>query len=120
VRDFIILHYCMTGRDDSEFWRYCRTMPIPDGLRHQIETFRASGRVVLLDPDGFSEPSWLSLYFGLGVVPAAHDPFADRVPADQVHTHFARIRDSVARAAASMPSMDAYIAAHAASAVSSS
>lgn len=114
VRDFIILHYCVTRRDDSEFWRYCRNMAIPDTLRHQIETFRASGRVVLIDPDGFSEPSWLSLYFGLGILPRAYDPFAGRIPADQVRAHFARIRDSVARAAASMPSMDHYISAHAA------
>jgi len=112
VRDFIILHYCMTQRDDSEFWRYCRNMDIPDSLKHQVDTFRASGRVVLFDPDGFSEPSWLSLYIGLGVIPERYDPFVDLIPLNQLRTHFARIRQSVAQAVGTMPSMDDYIAAH--------
>jgi tryptophan halogenase len=57
VRDFIVLHYKLTQRDDSEFWRYCASMPIPDALRHQIELFRETGRVAILDRAGFAEPS---------------------------------------------------------------
>jgi hypothetical protein len=34
VSDFIVLHYKLTQRSDSEFWRYCAAMPVPDTLAH--------------------------------------------------------------------------------------
>jgi tryptophan halogenase len=71
VRDFIVLHYKLTQRDDSEFWRYCASMPIPDALRHQIELFRETGRVAILDRAGFAEPSFVAMMMGLGVTPNA-------------------------------------------------
>jgi tryptophan halogenase len=110
VRDFIILHYKLTERDDSEFWRYCANMPIPDSLRHQIELFRETGRVVVLDPDGFAEPSFVAMMMGLGVVPKRYDPSADLVDIRVVHGHFAGLRDMIAQAVARMPDQDAWIA----------
>ena len=43
VRDFIVLHYCLAQRDDGPFWRYCRSMAIPDSLRERIELYRGDG-----------------------------------------------------------------------------
>ena len=44
ARDFIILHYKVTRRDDSDFWNHCRTMDVPDSLARKIELWRAKGR----------------------------------------------------------------------------
>lgn len=112
VRDFIILHYKLTDRDDSAFWRYCRAMAIPDRLSHQIDTFRETGHAVIYDPNGFAEPSWLSLFLGLGVQPHGYDPFVDQIDTVRLATHFDKIRQAVARTAAAMPDHAAYLAQH--------
>jgi 2-polyprenyl-6-methoxyphenol hydroxylase-like FAD-dependent oxidoreductase len=114
VRDFIILHYKLTKRDDTEFWRYCAAMPVPEALRHQIELFRETGRVTILDRDGFSEPSFVAMLMGLGVVPKRYDPFVDDVDMRQLHGHFASLRDVIAQTAGKMPAHGAWLAKHAA------
>jgi 2-polyprenyl-6-methoxyphenol hydroxylase-like FAD-dependent oxidoreductase len=103
IRDFIILHYKLTERRDSEFWRYCAAMPVPETLQHQIELFRESGRVVILDADSFREPSWISMMYGLGLVPQAHDPIVDLTDEQALRTHFARLREAIAGTVAGMP-----------------
>ena len=40
IRDFIILHYHVTNRQDTPFWRDCRSMNIPTSLQHRIDLFR--------------------------------------------------------------------------------
>jgi tryptophan halogenase len=113
IRDFIVMHYKLTERADSEFWRHCAAMPIPDSLHHQIELFRSSGRVAILDRDGFAEPSFISILFGLGVEPRTWDPFIDRVDEQALRSHFARLRSAIAGTVAAMPDHAAYIASHA-------
>ncbi len=43
VRDFIVLHYAATARDDTPFWQWCRNIPLPDTLRERIELFKGHG-----------------------------------------------------------------------------
>jgi tryptophan halogenase len=112
IRDFIILHYKLTRRSDSEFWRYCAAMPIPESLQHQIELFRSSGRVAIHDPEGFAEPSWVSILFGLGLMPQTYDPFIDRIDEAQLRAHFARVRTAIAQTVQGMPDHGDYIARH--------
>jgi tryptophan halogenase len=110
LRDFIVLHYKLTKRDDSEFWRYCANIRISDSLRHQIELFRETGRVTVLDPNGFAEPSFVAMMMGLGVVPKRYDPFVDQVDIREVHGHFASVRDMIAQAVRGMPLHGSYVA----------
>ena len=46
IRDFLVLHYKATERDDSDFWNYCRNIEPPEGLADKLAMFRSSGRVL--------------------------------------------------------------------------
>jgi hypothetical protein len=109
IRDFIVLHYKLTERVDSEFWRHCSAMTIPDTLAHQIELYRASGRVIVLDRDGFAEQSWFSIMQGLGLQPRTHDPFVELVDEKTLGTHFARLRQAIAGTVAGVPSHNDFV-----------
>ena len=80
IRDFLILHYHVTQRDDSEFWRYCRDMAVPDSLQEKIDLFRASGRIVRFNTELFDIPSWLQVMWGQGLRPERHHPMVDAAP----------------------------------------
>jgi hypothetical protein len=104
IRDFIIVHYKLTERVDSEFWRYCAAMTIPETLAHQIELYRASGRMIILDRDGFAEQSWFSIMYGLGLEPRTHDPSVELVDLETLRAHFAGLHQAIAGTVAGVPS----------------
>jgi tryptophan 7-halogenase len=111
IRDFIILHYCASGCD-GELWRCCRSMAIPDGLRHQIELFEAGGVVALYDSGAFAEPSWVSIYLGLGVFPRRHDPMADLIEEAALRRELQRRTRIINGAAQSLPKHGTFIDTH--------
>ena len=77
VRDFIILHYKATRRDDSEFWNYCRTMEVPDSLATKLELWRAKGRIFRQGRELFGTASWVAVLLGQGIVPEEQEPAAE-------------------------------------------
>ena len=40
IRDFIVLHYHVTQRQDSPFWQQCRDMEVPETLARRIRMFK--------------------------------------------------------------------------------
>jgi tryptophan 7-halogenase len=114
IRDFIVLHYCLTQRDDTPFWRYCRSMSIPDTLRQRIELYRRTGRIRWRSGELFTDLSWFYIFEGLGVRPDSYDPLLEVVPVDKLSEILASIANSTAAVAKSAPSHDSYFAARAA------
>jgi len=112
VRDFIVLHYKLTQRDDTEFWRYCANMAIPDTLQHQIDLFRETGHVMLYDKEGFGVASHISIMMGQGLVPKSYDPFVDQLDLRQLQIHFKNLRDAMAQLTQAMPDHGDYIRRH--------
>lgn len=110
IRDFLILHYKATVRDDSEFWNYCRTMTVPDGLRQKMDLFRSNGRVHRDGLELFAESSWLQVMVGQGIMPEAYHPFADLRPEAEVDTYVKQIEAVIAKCVRVMPTQAEYIA----------
>jgi tryptophan halogenase len=109
IRDFLVLHYNAVARDDTPFWDYCRTMEIPDALRHKIELFRSRARIARYDGQLFSEPSWVAVFMGQGVHPRNYDPMVDVLDLDDIRTRLKRMREIVQEAAEAMPPHKAFI-----------
>ena len=112
IRDFLILHYKATKRDDSEFWNYCRTMPIPETLQRKIDLFRSNGRVFRELQELFAEPSWLQVMIGQRILPQGYHPFADLRSEDDVEAYVRNVADVIAKCVNVMPTQAAYIAEH--------
>ncbi len=109
VRDFLILHYKLTERDDSPFWRHCAAMPIPDTLTYKIEHFKRFGRLVTDGSDLFGPASWLAVHIGQQNWPERHDPLLDLRGVDGAAV-LRRLREAMAGAAEAMPTHAAFIA----------
>lgn len=112
IRDFIILHYCATERDDSELWRYCANMALPDALSHKIQLFRERGKVARYDDQLFAEPSWIAVFLGQGVEPRDHDRLADVAPIADIERALFNIRDKMVHIADRLMTHDEFIARH--------
>lgn len=103
VRDFIILHYVATQRDDTPFWNHCRTMAIPDSLATKMDVFKERGIVTLYRDGMFLEPSWIAVYLGQNILPDHVDPRAALVPDAEIDRLIAIEAENCRRAASSMP-----------------
>lgn len=112
IRDFLILHYRATERDDSPFWRHCAAIAMPDELLRKVELFRAGGRIVRDADELFAEPAWLQVMFGQGIAPQGHHPLADTLPPAQLEEFLSHIRTLLGRAVASMPEHAQFLARH--------
>ena len=112
VRDFLILHYHATQRDDSPLWRYCSAMAIPDSLQYKMDHFRRYGRLVSDGMELFQNPSWLAVHIGQLNWPEQHDPLvAERSHVDSAKL-LAGLRRVIGEATDNMPTHRAFIDRH--------
>jgi tryptophan halogenase len=103
IRDFLVLHYHATERDDTPFWDYCRTLTPPEGLAYKLAMFRRNGRIFREHNEIFTETSWLAVMVGKGIVPAGYHPAADVLPDAETLTRLAHIRDVIAAVVPALP-----------------
>ncbi|MCI4645234.1 MAG: tryptophan 7-halogenase [Hyphomonadaceae bacterium] len=103
IRDFIILHYHATEREDSEFWRYVKAMPVPDYLADKIALFKAYGRIFRENDELFNDTSWFSVMIGQRLRPAMYDPVAEVQSRQETAERIANIRSVIATSADHMP-----------------
>jgi len=110
IRDFIILHYKATERDDTEFWKHCAAMDIPDKLAERIELFREAGHLFRHSEELFTVVGWLQVLIGQGVVPRQHHPLVDNIERGDLQSYMQTFQSLLQREAAQMPDHAEFIA----------
>ncbi|MCR9269857.1 MAG: tryptophan 7-halogenase [Hyphomonadaceae bacterium] len=109
IRDFLILHYTATQREDTAFWRYCKNMPIPERLAYKIEHFKTHGMVISDERELFHNPSWIAVYLGQDIFPQRAPAMARHRSHTPVQERMQQIRSAMSEAVAAMPSHEAFI-----------
>ncbi len=108
IRDFIILHYKVTNRGDTDFWRHCRSMDIPESLAHRIRIFTETGHV-FREANELFDDSWQQVMIGQGLVPERYHALVDTMTEQELRVFLDQVRDSVERTVAGLPSHTEYL-----------
>ncbi len=111
VRDFIILHYWATQREEP-FWKACAAMPLPESLQHKIDLYASRGKLLRVDGELFTEDSWLQVFVGQNGHPRSHHALVDLQPEADVAAYLESVRHVVAACVDVMPSHAEYVARH--------
>ncbi len=75
IRDFICMHYCLTDREDSDYWRACKNhTAIPDSLQEKLALWKSrlpteNDLGYSTDIPAFSAVSYTYIAMGMGLMP---------------------------------------------------
>jgi len=109
IRDFLVLHYCLNEREDSDFWRDMRHLTLPDSLTHKMALFKQNGNLVREQNDLFLESSWLQVMYGQGLVPEDYHGLANSFSDEKTQAMLSSVYNIKREPIASLPTHDAYI-----------
>lgn len=110
ARDFTLLHYCLTRRDDSPFWRHFSSVELPPNVAERIAAYRATGRIVPRKPELFADTDWFWILEGMGVTPEDYDPLVDLVDFEQVKRVMLALGQKYSADASAAPTHDSFFA----------
>jgi tryptophan 7-halogenase len=109
IRDFLILHYHATTRDDSSFWNHVRTIQVPDSLAGKMELWKRTGRVAKYSEGLFYDASWIAVYLGQNIKPDAIDPRVAIPDQSGVARALSSLKNAIGVEVAAMPDHRAYL-----------
>jgi tryptophan halogenase len=103
VRDFIILHYHVTDRVDTPFWRQCREMKVPELLARRIQMFRDRAHAWRGENELFQLDSWVQVMLGQGIRPANYNHMTEGMTDENLAKFLEGIRTAIDQAVTAMP-----------------
>lgn len=113
IRDFVILHYHATRRDDTPFWRQVAAMPIPDSLAERVEAFRDRALLYQVGADEyFSQGSWLAVMYGQGLEPRSFNPLYAYQDQERAAARLRNVSEVLARTVEALPEHEAFLKAN--------
>lgn len=109
IRDFLILHYYATERNDSPFWDYCRTMDVPKELTQKIEQYKCNARIYRNTNEMFNDLSWFEVMNGQGIKPRSYHPMVDVLPEVEIESRMSDIKKVIHSTVDYMPTHQEFI-----------
>jgi tryptophan halogenase len=109
VRDFIVLHYCTTQREDTDFWRWCKTMELPESLQERIALFKGHGLVREGTDELFRAASWQSVFEGMGIRPKKYCPRVDNLNYQEISDTLKIARQAIQAMVKNLPTHDDFL-----------
>ena len=109
IRDFIILHYKQTARDDSPFWRQCQQMEIPESLAHKMKLFEQQGLFCRQDDELFSEIAWQQVMLGQGALPQQYHPLAHNLTDEQLTEMLQNLKVLITHTSEQLPTHNEFL-----------
>ncbi|WP_372763415.1 tryptophan 7-halogenase, partial [Pseudoalteromonas sp.] len=110
IRDFIILHYKLTEREDSAFWRQCKQMDIPHSLAHKLKLFKETGKVVRENDELFAEVAWQQVFIGQGLIPDDYNSIVDSLSSEQLNDLFSTLKTLITSTVDQLPTHKDFLA----------
>ncbi len=109
TRDFLVLHYFATQREDSLFWRYCKNMAIPETLKQRIDLYNEIAHVYRNGNELFGPTSWFAVMHGQGLAPKSCHPTTNMMPQGELEKRMSDIRRVWEKCCNNMPSHQSFI-----------
>jgi flavin-dependent dehydrogenase len=112
VRDFLVLHYCTTERNDTEFWRATKEATIPDSLSERLKLWKKrmpNARSINPSFHGFESYSYSVMLMGLNYLPENSLPALDHMDPTNAQRAFRALREKTNRLISQLPSQLEYL-----------
>jgi tryptophan halogenase len=109
ARDFVILHYKLNARTDSDFWKDRAAMSVPDSLQARIDLFRESGVTFQGGGELFRVDSWVQVMMGQGLQPGGWHRLAGLMSQEDLGGALDGLKKTVDHTVAQMMTHDAFV-----------
>lgn len=109
IRDFIFVHYCLSKRQDSEFWRDWFTRPIPNTLENKLSIYQSQGYLRQNEADLFACDSWYAVLSGMGFYPDCHSSVINSSDINEVIKYMRRVEQSLMHSVKQLKSHKNYL-----------
>ena len=103
LRDFIVLHYKTTEREDTPFWEYCKNMEIPETLQHRISLFKQSAHAYQSNGELFRVDSWTQVMFGQRLMPEHYHHLAKTMSQRDLQRFMSSLEMAINQAVEKLP-----------------
>ncbi len=109
IRDFLVLHYCTTERDDTEFWRWCKNMEIPKSLQEKLDFFNVAGGLIPGVEELFQPTSWYAVLDGMGITPKSYNSTLDALNYSTLNKSLTSGKKAIEHIVKQQPSHDEFL-----------